>query len=86
MLKAGKDKLAVRALIGLTGLVGMIGPALWIGRPSAAVMPWLLAAVALHVVYQLVLIAAYAEADFSLAFPIARGIAPVGTTIMAFVA
>lgn len=79
LLKSGRDKLSIRALIGATGLVAMAPVAaafdIW---PSAEVWPWLFASAALHVAYQLVLIRAYDAADFSLAYPMARGVAPLG--------
>jgi drug/metabolite transporter (DMT)-like permease len=47
---------------------------------------WLAAAWVLHVVYQLLIIRSYSLAEFSLAFPIARGIAPIATVAFAALA
>jgi len=45
-------------------------------------LPWLAASSLLHVVYQLVLIRAYEASDFAVAYPIARGIAPLATALL----
>ena len=82
-MKSGDDKLAVRAVIGLTCIVIMAIPAALVGPPPAGLLPWLAASVALHIGYQLVLVRSYAISDYSLAFPIARGTAPVVTTVAA---
>ncbi len=86
LLKSGRDKLIVRALIGATGLAVM-APAAVIFRiwPEADVWPWLIASGLLHVTYQLVLIRAYDAADFSLAYPMARGVAPLGVAGLSLV-
>jgi drug/metabolite transporter (DMT)-like permease len=77
LLKQGADKLAVRAVIGLTAAAAMIAPALLAGAPPPSLRLWLFGAVVLHALYQLVLVESYRINDFSLAFPIARGIAPL---------
>lgn len=83
LVKAGSDRLALRAIIGITALAVMLGPALATGPPEPVIVPWLLGSIALHLVYQLVLVRSYALTDFSLAFPVARGIAPVATSLAA---
>lgn len=83
LIKAGDDKLAVRAVIGFTALVLMIGPAAATGLPQPAIVPWLMGSITLHLAYQLFLVRSYSLTDFSLAFPVARGIAPVATTLTA---
>lgn len=82
LLKAGKDKLAVRALIGAIGTVALAPACFFVPLPSNSLIPWLLAASALHTTYQLVLIRAYEASDFAVAYPIARGIAPIATAIL----
>lgn len=86
LLKSGEDKLAVQAWIRLTELVVAAPLVLWIGLPPANLWPWLIAAMAIHAVYQLVLSWSYALSDFSAAYPIARGFAPIFTALagMAF--
>jgi drug/metabolite transporter (DMT)-like permease len=85
LLKQGADKLAVRAVIGLTAATAMIVPAALSGAPPAPLRLWLLGAVVLHALYQLVLIESYRLNDFSLAFPIARGVAPLLAALGAIV-
>ena len=82
LLKAGKDKLAVRALIGGVGTVALAPICFFVPLPTNSLIPWLLAASALHTTYQLVLIRAYEASDFAVAYPIARGIAPIATAIL----
>ena len=54
-----------------------------VGMPGPHLLPWLGASVALHIGYQLVLVRSYAISDYSLAFPVARGSAPVVATLAA---
>jgi drug/metabolite transporter (DMT)-like permease len=82
LLKAGKDKLAVRALIGAVGTIALAPVCFFVPLPTSEMLPWLATASLLHTVYQLVLIRAYEASDFGVAYPIARGIAPVGTALL----
>lgn len=80
MLKAGRDKLAIRGLIALTCAAAVAPLAPFVPPPSAELWAWLALAGLLHTVYQLVLVRAYEVADFSVAYPLARGLVPVSTT------
>lgn len=82
LLKAGKDKLAVRALIGSVGTIVLLPACFFVPLPSYAMLPWLVTACILHTTYQLVLIRAYQSTDFAVAYPIARGIGPIATTLL----
>jgi len=82
LLKAGKDKLAIRALIGAVATILLAPVCLFVPLPSAQMLPWLLAANALHTIYQLVLIRSYQANDFAVAYPVARGIAPILTAVL----
>lgn len=82
LLKSGSDRLATRFLIGVTEAAVALPVVIWLGWPPAALLPWLLLSAGLHVIYQLVLVRAYDTADFSLAFPMARGVAPVMTALL----
>ena len=82
LLKAGKDKLAVRAFIGAVGTVALAPVCFFVPVPTNSLIPWLLSASALHTTYQLVLIRVYEASDFAVAYPIARGIAPIATAIL----
>jgi drug/metabolite transporter (DMT)-like permease len=81
LVKSGRDKLAIQAWIRLTCLTIALPVAFWIGLPPSGLCPWLIGAAALHALYQLVLSYSYSVSDFSLAYPVARGIAPILTAI-----
>ena len=49
----------------------------FIGVPRAAASPFVLASVACHIGYELFLMGSYRRANFSRAYPIARGVAPL---------
>lgn len=85
LLKSGDDKLAVQAWVRLTELATALPLAVWIGWPPAKLWPWLLAAGLVHAIYQYVLIWSYRVSDFTLAFPIARGVTPLISAILAMV-
>ncbi|MDE0877553.1 MAG: DMT family transporter [Sphingomonas bacterium] len=82
LLKAGRDKLAVRAMIGIIGAVVLAPVCLVVPLPTSDLLPWLLTASALHTTYQLVLVRAYAAEAFSVTYPIARGVVPITTAIL----
>ncbi len=81
LLKSGQNKLAMQALTQGLGLVVALPFAFWVGLPERAILPWLVAGWLLHTIYYLALIWSYGESDYSVAFPIARGIIPVVTTL-----
>jgi len=85
LLKAGRDKLAVRALIGAVGSVVLAPFCFVVAPPTLDLLPWLLVANALHTTYQLVLIRAYDASDFAVAYPIARGVAPITTALLGMI-
>jgi drug/metabolite transporter (DMT)-like permease len=82
LLKAGKDKLAIRGLVGAVSGSVLAPVCFFVPLPSAAMLPWLGLSAFLHTIYQLVLIRSYSAADFGVAFPIARGVAPLATAIL----
>lgn len=82
LLKAGKDKLAVRAVIGAVGTFALLPFCFFVPWPTLSMLPWLATASVLHTSYQLVLIRAYEANDFAVAYPIARGVAPIATAIL----
>jgi drug/metabolite transporter (DMT)-like permease len=76
ILKSGKDKMASRALIdGFSAII--IAPfAFFLPLPHGA-WGWLAASGATHLVYLICLVEAFETADFSVAYPVMRGTAPV---------
>ena len=81
-IKSGADKLAVQAWVRLVGLAVAGSLAIRIGLPPAYLWPLLIGAAVLHAVYQALLSFSYSISDFSVAYPIARGVAPILTAIM----
>ncbi len=76
IFKAGRDKMSGRALIdGFSAL--LIAPAaLFVPLPQHA-WGWLAASWLLHALYLYTLIKSFEHADMTVAYPIARGLAPV---------
>lgn len=81
MLKGGRDKLAIRTLTGMVEAALLLPFCFFVPLPTAELSVWLAASVGLHVAYQLTLIEAYKASDFSVAYPLARGIVPITTGI-----
>lgn len=75
ILKAGKDKMSSRALIdGFSALI-VLPVAFFVPLPHGAWW-WLAGSMAVHLVYLVSLVNAFERADMTVAFPIARGVAP----------
>ena len=76
ILKSGKDKMASRALIdGFSAII--VAPfAFFIPLPHGA-WGWLALSGPTHLIYLICLVKAFETADFSVAYPVMRGIAPV---------
>jgi drug/metabolite transporter (DMT)-like permease len=71
------------AMVLINGAGAALGGAavLVTGWPIAAAWPWLIASAAIHLGYYMFLTAAYARADMGIVYPIARGSAPLITTL-----
>lgn len=80
LVKGGADKHAAMAgiVIGHLPIALVILP--FVPLPDAASLPWLFAGIALHLGYQLFLIAGYRIGDLTQVYPIARGVAPLIVT------
>ncbi len=75
ILKSGKDKLSSRALIdGFSGL--LILPFVFVLPLPHGAWGWLAGSWATHIVYLVCLVKAFERADMTVAYPIARGVAP----------
>lgn len=70
------DRLAGFAFIGLVDTVGGGTLALIAGLPPAGAWPFIVASAALHVAYNLLLLASYQLGEFSQMYPLARGTSP----------
>jgi drug/metabolite transporter (DMT)-like permease len=77
------DKIAAFALLGLGGALPTIALIVWAPLPDADSWPYLLASVAIHVAYSLLLMRAYELGDFNQTYPLARGTSPLVVTVLA---
>ena len=77
MVKSGGDKAIDTALITIAGALLALPPLLWVGLPSAAVWPYLLASNAIHIGYYIALVEAYRHGELGITYPIMRGFAPL---------
>lgn len=85
LLKAGQDKLAMQAWTQITPVLFALPFVFWVGLPEPQILPWLAAGWVLHTAYYMVLIWSYSVSDYTVAFPIARGIIPIVTTLLGIV-
>lgn len=85
LLKFRLQPVVATALVaGVSGVVAL--PAVLVtGMPAPASWPYLLASVAIHVVYFITLAEAYSSGDLGQVYPIARGTAPLMTAMLASV-
>jgi drug/metabolite transporter (DMT)-like permease len=76
ILKAGKDKMSGRALIdGFSAL--LIAPVVFFVPLPANAWHWLLLSWLVHLLYLVALIKSFEQSDMTVAYPIARGLAPM---------
>lgn len=82
ILKGGKDKMAGRATIDGSSAVLLLPATLFVPLPHGA-WAWLFATAFLHCAYLYALVRAFEASDFSAAYPILRGTAPLVTAALA---
>ncbi|HKG73798.1 MAG TPA: EamA family transporter, partial [Aestuariivirgaceae bacterium] len=84
MLKLELDRL--RSMLLLTIAMGSFGAVMlaFAGLPAKAALPYVAASAIIHSGYKLFLVRAYAVGDLSQVYPLARGTAPLLTTIAAY--
>lgn len=70
------DRLVGFALIGAVDMLGGGALALMAGIPPAGAWPFIIASAALHVAYNVLLLASYRLGEFSQMYPLARGTSP----------
>ena len=76
ILKAGNDKMSRRALIdGFSALI--LAPAAFLVPLPTNAWHWLIASALVHGIYLFALIKSFEQADMTVAYPIARGLAPM---------
>ncbi len=76
ILKSGKDKMSSRALIDGFSALLVLPAAFFVPLPDGA-WAWLIASWIVHIVYLFSLIKSFEKLDMSVAYPIARGLAPL---------
>ncbi|MFT3968235.1 MAG: DMT family transporter [Sphingobium sp.] len=81
IVKGGRDAVAGRALTDGTGAAILLPAIAFVPLPHGA-WEWLAASAVLHSIYLYGLIRAYQIADFSAAYPILRGTAPLLTALV----
>jgi len=78
-IKRGLDPLATTVAISLgAALVSLLALPV-VGLPAPGAWPWVLASIAIHLVYFAALIESYRTGDMGQVYPIARGAAPLMT-------
>ena len=82
ILKGGKDKMAGRATIDGSSAVLLLPATLLVPLPAGA-WGWLAASAAIHCIYLYAVVRAFENSDFSAAYPIMRGAAPLITAALA---
>lgn len=85
LVKSVDDRLSAMALIGATSVAVCLPIALLAPLPRGASLPFLLGSVAVHGVYNLLLIGCYRDSDFNQVYPVARGLAPPTVAVSAAV-
>jgi drug/metabolite transporter (DMT)-like permease len=80
-----KDQTLAFALIGVGGIMVAIPLVSLAALPRSSSWPYLLASIAIHVSYNLLLMQCYRLGEFSQVYPLARGISPLVVTILAAV-
>jgi drug/metabolite transporter (DMT)-like permease len=83
VVKSSGDRLITMAIIMGTGGVLAIPAVFILPLPHADAWPYIAASVAIHMVYNLFLVRAYAIGDLSLIYPVARGSAPLFVAVFA---
>jgi len=79
LIKVGLDPLSTTTLISIgSGLVALVLLP-FVGLPASGAWPWLVASVAIHLIYFASLIESYRTGDLGQVYPIARGSAPLMT-------
>jgi drug/metabolite transporter (DMT)-like permease len=81
LIKVGLDPLSTTTLISVgAGLVAFLFLP-FVGMPACAAWPWLIASIAIHLIYFASLIESYRTGELGQVYPIARGSAPLMTAV-----
>jgi drug/metabolite transporter (DMT)-like permease len=86
LVAGAKDTHATAAVAMITGVVAFAIPAAFTWRIESAALPYIVASAALELTYFALLASVYERADYSFAYPIARGTAPVLVLLISVIA
>ena len=81
LIKMRVDRFASISLTSLGMSVAALPALPFVDFPDAAVWPWIVASLMIHVGYRLFLVMAYDAGDLAQTYPLARGAAPLMTTV-----
>jgi drug/metabolite transporter (DMT)-like permease len=81
LIKVRTDRFASISLTALGMTITALPVVPFVAFPSAEMWPWLIASVVIHIGYRLFLVRAYEVGDLAQTYPLARGTAPLITTI-----
>ncbi len=84
LIKVSGDRLAIMAVITASTSLLTLPFLFFLPLPDSASWPYLAASALIHAGYMLTLVKAYDYGDFSQIYPIARGSAPLLTTVLGF--
>ncbi len=82
LLKSGVNRLALLAWAQFICMLIALPFIFWVGLPEPIILPWLFVGWILHTIYYLILIWSYNISDYSVAFPVSRGVVPIVTTFL----
>jgi drug/metabolite transporter (DMT)-like permease len=82
ILKGGKDKMTGRAIIDGSSALILLPATLFVPLPAGA-WGWLDLSAAIHCLYLYAVVRAFETSDFSAAYPVMRGVAPMLTAALA---
>ena len=83
LLKLNVEPIVATSLVAAASGAVAVPFAIFVGMPSVAAWPYVLASVAIHIVYYLALAQAYKLGDLGQVYPIARGSPPLMTAGLA---
>lgn len=86
LLKSGGDRLQAIVVIQIAHVAVAIPILPFLPIPAAASWPFLIASATIHLGYYMLLITAYRHGDLGEVYPIARGLSPVLSTLIAVAA
>ena len=83
LMKSANDRMLTMAALRFTGLVIGLCALPFVEWPAPARWKWLLLTAAVMFAYYVLLVRSYGAGDMSVVYPLARGLAPVLTTVAA---